>query len=213
MGLEQRRPLEEMGTLITVQELGAVLKRMESNKTPGIDGITSEFLKVFWGKIKYFVMEAINCGFHKGSLSSMRQCIITCLPKPNKDHSFIKNWRPISLLCVVYKLASGVIADRLKPSLNQVISKCQTGFIKGRQISDSTRLVYDLLRVTETKGIPGLLMLIDFEKAFDSLSWNFLYKALAFFGYSKNLINCIKFLKRLSKLMFYYAGYFQRGYQ
>ena len=49
------------------------------NKTPGIDGITSEFLKVFSGKIKYFVMEAINCGFHKGSLStSMRQCIITC---------------------------------------------------------------------------------------------------------------------------------------
>ena len=92
MGLEQRRPLEEMGTLITVQELGAVLKRMKSNKTLGIDGITSEFLKVFWGKIKYFVMEAINCGFHKGSLStSMRQCIITCLPKPNKDHSFIKN--------------------------------------------------------------------------------------------------------------------------
>ena len=88
--------------------LGAVLKRMKSNKTPGIDGITSEFLKVFWGKIKYFVMEAINCGFHKGSLStSMRQCIITCLPKPNKDHSFIKNWQPISFLCVVYKLASG----------------------------------------------------------------------------------------------------------
>ena len=90
IGLEQRRPLEEMGTLITVEELEAVLKRMKSNKTPGVDGITSEFLKVFWGKIKYFVMD---CGFHKGSLStSMHQCIITCLPKPNKDRSFIKNW-------------------------------------------------------------------------------------------------------------------------
>ena len=214
MGLEQWRPLQEMGTLITVQELGVVLKRMKSNKTPGIDGITSEFLKVFWGKIKYFVMEVINCGFHKGSLStSMRQCIITCLPKPNKDRSFIKNWRPISLLCVVYKLASGVIADRLKPSLNQVISNCQTGFIIGRQISDSTRLVCDLLHITETKGIPGLLMLIDFEKAFDSLSWNFLYEALAFCGYSKNLINWIKVLIKISKLIFYNVGYFQRGYQ
>ena len=55
---------------------------------------------------------------------------------------------------MVYKLASGVIADRIKPSLNQVILKCQTGFIKGRQISDSTRLVYDLLHATETfKGV------------------------------------------------------------
>ena len=44
MGLEQRRPLEEMGTLITVEELGVVLKRMKSNKTPGIDVIT---LKIF----------------------------------------------------------------------------------------------------------------------------------------------------------------------
>ena len=74
------------------------------------------------------------------------------------------------LCCVVYKLALGVIADRLKPYLNQVISQGQTGFIKGRQISDSTRLVYDLLHITETKGIPGLLMLIDFEKIkFDQL--------------------------------------------
>ena len=197
MGLEQRTPLEEMGNLLTVEELGRVLKKMKPNKTPGIDGITSEFMKVFWGKLKYFVTDAINCGFQKGSLStSLRQCIITCLPKPNKDRSFIKNWRPISLLCVVYKLASGVIADRLKPSLDLVISKCQTGFLKGRQISDSTRLVYDLLHVTESKDIPGLLMLIDFEKAFDSVSWDFLYKALSLFGYSKNLITWIKVLNK-----------------
>ena len=193
MGLKEGAPLEEMGNLLTVEELGVVLKRMKSNKTPGIDGISSEFLKVFWAKLKHFVTEAINCGFLKGSLStSMRQCVITCLPKADKDRSFIKNWRPISLLCVVYKLASGAIADRIKPSLDQIISKCQTGFIKGRQISDSTRLVLDLLHVTEIKEIPGLLMLIDFEKAFDSLSWEFLYKAMAFFGYSKNLINWIK---------------------
>ena len=60
-------------------------------------------------------MEAIKCGFHKGSLStSMCQCIITCLPKPNKARSFIKNWQPISFVSVVYTLASGVIADKIK---------------------------------------------------------------------------------------------------
>ena len=66
-------------------------------------------------------------------------------PKPQKDRMFLKNWCPISLLSVVYKLASGAIADRLKGTLNNIISDCQTGFIKGRFISDSTRLVYDIM--------------------------------------------------------------------
>ena len=101
--------------------------------------------------------------------ASLRQCIITCLPKAKKDRSLIKNWRPISLLSVIYKLASGTIAERLKKTLNYVISDCQTGFIKGRYISKSTRLIYDLIHATENKNIPGMLMLIDFEKAFDSL--------------------------------------------
>ena len=185
--------LDDMGSLLTTHELSLVLKKMKSNKTPGIDGITSEFLKIFWGKLKHFVTEAINCGFKKGQLSiSIRQCIITCLPKTDKDRTFIKNWRPISLLSVIYKLASGAIAERIKPSLDQIISKCQTGFIKGRQIIDSTRLIYDILHSTESKNIPGLIMLIDFEKAFDSLSWKFLYKVMSFFGYSENLIQWIK---------------------
>ena len=195
LGLKKTRnpPLDDLGSLLTIHELSLVLKKMKSNKTPGIDGITSEFLKVFWGRLKNFVTEAINCGFKKGQLSiSMRQCIITCLPKTDKDRTYIKNWRPISLLCVIYKLASGAIAERIKPSLDKIISKCQTGFIKGRQISDSTRLIYDILHLTESKNIPGLLMLTDFEKAFDSLSWKFLYKVMSFFGYSENLIQWIK---------------------
>ena len=184
---------EDIGTLLTVEEIGLTLKRMKPNKTPGIDGIMVEFLKVFWRQLKYFITNALNCGFLKGRLSvSLRQCIITCLPKPNKDRSLLKNWRPISLLSVIYKLASGSISERFKKTLNNIISSCQTGFISGRYISDSTRLIYDLLHATDHKGITGLLMLIDFEKAFDSLSWRFLYKALNFFGYSKNFLKWIK---------------------
>ena len=166
---------------------------MKYNKTPGIDGITCEFLKMFWGKLKFYVVHALNRCFEKKRLSiSLRQCIIICLPKGTKDRSLIKNWRPISLLSVIYKLASGAIANRLKESLNKIISNCQTGVIKCRYISDSTRLIYDLLEFTETRKIPGLLMCIDFEKAFDSLSWNFLYKVLSFFGYSNNFIKWVK---------------------
>ena len=117
----------DLGTPITVEELGMVLKKCKHNKTPGMDGITSEFLKVFWIKLKYIITNAINFCFSKGQLSTtLRQCVITCIPKGNKDRSLIKNWRPISLLCVIYGLASGVIANRLKGTLDSVISQCQT---------------------------------------------------------------------------------------
>ena len=183
----------DIGGPLTVDEVSSTRKRMKSHKTPGIDGITVEFLKVFWLKLKHIVTNALNCCYNKGSLStSLRQSIITCLPKGTKDRSLLKNWRPISLLCVIYKLASGSIAERLRYTLDSIISNCQTGFIKGRFLSDSTRLIYDILHVTEKNNIPGLLMLIDFEKAFDSLSWKFLYDTLVFFGYSKDFIKWIK---------------------
>ena len=73
--------------------------------------------------MKYFIKNAINACYKKGKLSSsLRQVIITCLPKDNKDRKYIKNWRPISLLSVIYKMASTAIANRLKPYLNNVIS-------------------------------------------------------------------------------------------
>ena len=84
---------------------------MKNGKSPGIDRITAEFLKVFWRKLKVKVTNAINCCFEKGQLStSLRQSIITCIPKGNKDRKFVKNWRPISLLCVTYKVASAAMA-------------------------------------------------------------------------------------------------------
>ena len=146
-------PERDIGTLLSVKEIGAVLKKMKSNKTPGIDGITVEFLKVFWRQLKFYITDALNCGFLKGRLSiTLRQCVITCLPKPNKDRTMLKNWRPISLLSIFYKLASGSISERFKETLNNIISECQTGFINGRYISDSTTLIYDLLNITENKN-------------------------------------------------------------
>ena len=85
---------------------------MKNNKTPGIDGFTSELFEVFYSKLQYFIINFINSCFKKGILSpTHRQGILVCLPKGNKNRKLIKNWRPISLLPVTYKLASGVIAS------------------------------------------------------------------------------------------------------
>ena len=104
---------------LELKELNLVLKNMKHNKCPGIDGFPAEFFKVFWGKIKFWILRALNYSFRNGTMPlSLRQCVITCLPKPGKPREFIGNWRPLSMLCVIYKLASGAIANRIKPYLD-----------------------------------------------------------------------------------------------
>ena len=110
-----------------------------------------------------------------------------------KIESFLKNWRPISLLSVLYKLLSSAIAERLKTVLDKLVSKCQTGFIKGWYIGESTRLIYNIMNYTEVKNKNGLL-LIDFEKAFDSISWKFMYNTLELLGFSESFIYWIKLM-------------------
>ena len=127
-------------------------------------------------------MRSINHGYRTGELSvTQKQGIITRLPKPSKcKHFFLKNWRPISLLNVVYKMASAVIANRIKTVLDKLISEEQKGFILGRFIGENVRTIYDILFETKSQEIPGLISSIDFEKAFDNVSWKFIHKVFVF---------------------------------
>ena len=70
-----------------------------------------------------FVVKSINFGFSLGALSqTQREGIITCIPKGSKCRKYIKNWRPISLLNISYKIASGCIANRVKTILPSITS-------------------------------------------------------------------------------------------
>ncbi len=111
--------------------------------------------------------------------------MVTCIPKIGKSREYVKNWRPISLLNVVYKIGSTCISNRIKPALPSLISEDQTGFMANRYMGDNIRLMYDLMTFLNVKNIPGLLLCIDFEKAFDSLSWEFMFKVLKAVGFGK----------------------------
>lgn len=181
---EKRDALEGQ---ITYDELLSALKRAKNNKSPGSDGFTVEFFKFFWIDIGFFLLRSLNYGFSNKELSvTQKEGIITCIPKSNKDRQYLKNWRPISLLNCSYKLASACLANRLKKVLPDLISKDQTGFMAGRYIGENIRIVYDLLHYTEIENIPGILLLIDFEKAFDSVSWKFIDKVLDFFNFGSS---------------------------
>lgn len=163
---------EKSGSLegrITWQELAMALKSMKNEKSPGIDGFTAEFFKYFWRDLGQYVLRSINEGYDTGALSvSLRRGVISCIPKPNKSRFYLKNWRPITLLSVIYKITSTCIANRMKCVLDELIHENQKGFIKGRFIGENIRQTYDLLFETQKQNIPGLLVLIDFEKAFES---------------------------------------------
>ena len=77
---------------------------MKNQKSPGSDGITTEFYKIFWNDIKEYYIKSINFSFQNGELTELqKQSIITLLPKSGKDNLLLENWRPISLLNVDYK--------------------------------------------------------------------------------------------------------------
>lgn len=179
--------------LISENECEKALKEMKNQKSPGSDGLTTEFYKVFLSDIKALFVKAINYSYQTGHLSELqKQSIITLLPKSGKDTSFLQNWRPISLLNVDYKIAAKVIANRIKPHLNSIINESQTGFIKNRYIGENIRLIYEILETTEAQNLPGLVFFSDFEKAFDSVNHEYMYKCLKHFNFGDDLINWVK---------------------
>ena len=179
--------------LITIEEASEALKNMKNGKSPGTDGMTVEFFKVFWKRIGGFVVRSLNEGFKRGQMSvTQREGIIICLPKSNKPREYLKNWRPISLLNISYKIGSACIANRIKTVLHSLINEDQTGFISGRYMGDNLRFLYDLIYHLDSNDLPGLLVSIDFEKAFDSISWSYMQNVLKIFGFGDSLCQWVK---------------------
>lgn len=178
---------------ITCKEAEETLNRMKSNDSPGSDGFTLKFFKVFWENLGKFVVDSIDYAYKNEMLSTtQRHGIITCLPREDKPKHFLENWRPISQLNTVYKIASGSIAYRIQKDLEKIIHPDQTGLIHGSKEAKNIRLVYDIMHYTKEENIPGLLLLVDFEKVIDSLSWSFIQKALEFFNFGESIRNWIR---------------------
>ena len=180
---------------LTQKECLEALKKMESDKTPGTDGLPAEFYKVFWKDISSFLISALNYAFDSGCLSvTQRRGVIKLIPKKDAELYFIKNWRPITLLNTDYKIAAKSIANRIKLVLPNLINYDQTGFLKGRFIGENIRLIDSIIQYATEKNIPGLLLFIDFEKAFDSLEWPFIHDTLRSYGFGASLIKWVKTL-------------------
>jgi len=169
---------------ITLDECEKALSKMANNKSPGSDGFTVEFYKHFWNEIKELVHASLMYAFNSGKLSiEQKRGVITLVPKKDKDVRLLKNWRPISLLNTDYKIITKVLASRLQNALKEIISPDQTGYIKGRNIGENIRLIDDVIQYSMCTNMKGYLVLLDFEKAFDSVNISFLKKALEIYAF------------------------------
>lgn len=178
---------------VSEYELTKSIKSMKNGRSPGTDGLTSEFYKLFYIDIKEILLSSINYELQTGKLSiEKRRGILTLIPKKEKNRLFLKNWRPLTLLNTDYKIIANIIASRIKGSLPIIINDDQTGYIKGRFIGTNIRLIEDIIVLTNQNKITGILLTIDFEKAFDSLRWSFILKALEAFGFGEKLRSYVK---------------------
>ena len=180
---------------ITLEECSQALKSMSNNKSPGCDGLPTEFYKFFWAKIKKFVINSFKWSLENGHLSlDQKRGIITLVPKKDKDLCQLTNWRPISVLNTDYNLLTKIYASRLQIVLQNIINPDQVGYIKSRFIGENIRTIQDIIEYSSLFKHPGLVVLLDFEKAFDSVSLTFLFKCLKAFGFGEKFISFVQTL-------------------
>ena len=83
------------------------------------------------------------------------------------------------MLNIDYKIGAKSLAKRIQPLLQKLIHHNQSGYVKDRYIGENIRNVIDIMQYTSFRNIPGLILQIDFEKAFDSIEWKYIDEALS----------------------------------
>lgn len=180
--------------LISKDECSSVIKHMKNNKSPGLDGLPIEFYKAFWSEIGDLLVQVYNESFIEKELSvSQRTSVLTLLFKKG-DRLLLKNYRPISLATSDYKILAFVLANRLQKVLNKIIASSQAGYIKNRFIGCNIRLIEDLIDYCENLNEEASIIFLDFEKAFDSVEWAFIFETLKSFNFGDQFIQWVQTL-------------------
>ena len=196
--------LESIPSLVTTEECSLItaiptrdeIKRtvfsMSKNRAPGPDGFPADFYISCWEIVGMDVVEAIMEVFRRKVLTrSWKATFLALIPKVNTPTTF-RDFRPISLCNVCYKIVSKLVTSRLRPLLNRLISPEQCGFVKGRHIHDNIMLVNELAQSLDydVRG-SNTIITLDMEKAFERIDWNFLVEVLRRFGFTNDFITLV----------------------
>jgi exonuclease III len=173
-------------------ELDNALRQMNSKSAGGPDGFGVPAFKKFWHLLRkplfnYYTdmmrLEKISDSFLVSS--------IKLIPKKG-DCSKIKNWRPISLLNVGYKIISKAINNRLKKVSGTILSRAQKGFTNKKYIQECLINILESVAYCEKNSTQGFMLAIDQAKAFDTVSQKFIHEVYKFFGFGATFIKLLE---------------------
>lgn len=168
---------------ISLDEVKAAIWDCGSEKAPGPDGFTFKFLKKYWDIIKGDVMNFVNhferCGsFARGCNSSF----IALAPK-TKDPLSLNEFHPINLMGCLSKIISKILSNRLKTVIGKLIGVEQSAYVEGRCILDGPLMINEVCSWVKRARKKLLLFKVDFDKAFDSVNWQYLDSILEQMGF------------------------------
>jgi hypothetical protein len=179
----QQHDLTGLETQFSVEEVWNTIKLFPPDKAPGPDGFTGRFYKSCRTIIKDDIMMAFDAVWRRDfrNFRFLNTAYITLLPK--EDSIMAKDFRLISLIHSFAKLLAKVLANRLRNHMDEIVSKNQSAFIKGRFIQDNFMLVQQTARFLHAQKHSRILLKLDISKAFDSVSWPFLLEVLQGLGF------------------------------
>ena len=187
---------KSMAKALTQEEIEAAIENLAKGKAPGSDGITIDFFKKFKTLLAPLLIQLYTQSYKTETLPpSTRASIISLLHK-KKERNNIKNYRPLSLTNNDYKILSKALQLRMNPAMNHIIGTEQNGFVPARFIAENNMLLHEIIEYTtiNKNSMGGLLLFLDFEKAFDRVDHNFMLSVLDRMAFPTEFMNWIKLL-------------------
>jgi len=173
------------------EEIKEAVWQCEGSKSPGPDGFNFNFIKKSWDFLKEEVLALMGLFHETGHIpKGCNVSFLALIPKV-KNPVYLDQYRPISLVGAIYKIISKVLAGRIKKVLPSVIDDYQSAFLKDRGILDSVLMANEVVEDLRKGGRSGLCLKVDFEKAYDSVWWEFLYDMLHKLGFHSKWIRWI----------------------
>jgi exonuclease III len=180
---------------ITLTECEHAIKAMSAHKSPGLDGLPMEFYLRFFYLIGPSYVRMMNRCFEEMAMPlSQKHGVIKLLCKDDTHPELLKNWRPISLLNVDYKILTKILTTRLSRVIGSLVHLDQTSSVPGRSILDNLHLVRNIIDYLDFKKLPGILVSLDQEKAFDRVSHQFLFSVLKNYGFGPQFQRWIRLI-------------------
>ena len=178
-------------------EILTQLKQMKAGKSIGLDGISTEFLKLVVPQNIDIFREGFNDCYLNGAKldSSLKTAYIKLIPKGKADHSKIKSWRPITIISNLNKLYCKLIYSRLEKITDRIIEPGQYAYRKSKDISDVRLNLIELIDSLRSSGEKTLLLSLDFSAAFDSITHSFIREGHSLYGFPSQFIEAIGYLK------------------